>query len=319
MITKEQRMTAKADRKRERELRKIEENTASSMVEHPGLGGRLADVAIWAFLAVVMLICIIPLWHVLMSSVSDGKTLLGHSGIAWLPVGGVEFGGYQLLFRDSSVMKGYLNTIIYVVGSTALGLLFNIMAGYILSRETKFRSLMILFFVFTTMFNGGTVPTYMVIRKLGLTGTRLAMIIPGCTNAMFMLYMMNSFAAVDRSYEEAAAIDGAGHFNIMFQVMLPQCKGMAIVMAINTAIMKWNAWFEASIYVPTQKNLWPLQLWVKSLTAETTEFLKAANPNYSKYLVQYAVIIIATAPLLIALPFFIRKLERGMVLGGVKG
>lgn len=319
MKTKEQRKLDREDRRRERELQKIEENTASSMVENPSLGGKVADVAMWIFLAFLMLICIIPLWHVVMSSISDGKTLLGHSGVAWLPVGGIDFGGYKLLFRDSSVMMGYVNTIIYVAGSTALGLLFNIMAGYILSRDTKFRSLMILFFIFTTMFNGGTVPTYMVIRKLGLTGTRLAMIIPGCTNAMFMLYMMNSFAGVDKSYEEAAAIDGAGHFNIMFRVMLPQCKGMAIVMAINTAIMKWNSWFEASIYVPTQKGLWPLQLWVKDLTAGTTEFLKAANPNYSKYLVQYSVIIIATAPLLIALPFFIKKLERGMVLGGVKG
>jgi putative aldouronate transport system permease protein len=129
-----------------------------------------------------------------------------------------------------------------------------------------------------------------------------------------MLYMMNSFAGVDRSYEEAAAIDGANHFQIMFQVMLPQCKGMAIVMAINTAIMKWNSWFEASIYVPTQRNLWPLQLWVKEFTAQTTEFLKAANPDYAKYLIQYSVIIIATAPILIALSFFLKKLETGMVL-----
>jgi putative aldouronate transport system permease protein len=271
------------------------------------------------FLALVMLVSVIPLWHVLMASISDGRSLLGHSGVAWLPVGGVDFGGYKLLFRDASVMKGYANTIVYVVGATGLGLLFNIMAGYILSRDTKFRSAMILFCIFTTMFSGGTVPTYMVIRKLGMTGTRLAMIIPGCTNAMFMLYMMNSFAGVDRSYEEAAAIDGANHFQIMFQVMLPQCKGMAIVMAINTAIMKWNSWFEASIYVPTQRNLWPLQLWVKEFTAQTTEFLKTANPDYAKYLIQYSVIIIATVPILIALPFFIKKLEKGMVLGGVKG
>lgn len=319
MKTKEQRRVAWEDRRQERERRKIEENSTVSMVQNPGLGGRIADWTMWLFLALVMTACVVPLWHVVVSSISDGKALLGHSGMAWLPVGGVDFGGYQLLFRDPSVMMGYVNTLIYVVGTTALGLVFNIMAGYILSRDTKFRALMILFFVFTTMFNGGTVPTYMVIRKLGLTGTRLAMIIPGCTNAMFMLYMMNSFAAVDRSYEEAAAIDGAGHFTIMFQVMLPQCKGMAIVMAINTAIMKWNSWFEASIYVPTQRNLWPLQLWVKEITSQTTDFLKAANPNYAKYLVQYAVIVIATLPLLAVLPFCIKKLEKGMVLGGVKG
>ena len=145
------------------------------------------------------------------------------------------------------------------------------------------------------------------------------MIIPGCTNAMFILYMMNAYMMIDRSYEEAAAIDGAGHFQIMFQVLLPQAKGMAMVLAINTAIMKWNSWFEASIYTPTQKELWPLQLWVKQLTANTTEFLKSSNPDYNQYLVQYAVIVIATLPLLAAMPFFIKKLEKGIAIGGVKG
>lgn len=306
-------------KKREREIAKIEESGRSGMVVHPGVGGRLVDVIIVVALIFVMLICIIPLWHVLMASISDGKELLGHSGVVWLPIGKATLDGYKLLFRDSSVMKGYLNTLIYVAGGTSLGLLVNIMGGYILSRDTKYRPLMILFFVFTTMFSGGTVPTYMVVRNLGLTGSRLALIIPGVTNAMYMLLVMNSFAAVDKSYVEAAQIDGAGHFSTMFKVILPQAKGMVLVTAINTAIMKWNSWFEASIYVPNDKQLWPLQLWVKQLTAENKDFLKAANPNYSRYLVQYVVIVIAAAPILICLPFFIGRLEKGMVLGGVKG
>lgn len=212
-----------------------------------------------------------------------------------------------------------MNTIIYVIGGTLLGLVMNIFAGYILSRATKLRGFMILYCVFTTMFNGGTVPTYMVIRALGMTGTRWSLIIPGCTNAVFMLLVMNSFAQVDKSYVEAAEIDGAGHLAIMFKVMWPQCKGMALVTAINTAIMKWNSWFEASIYVPNNTEYWPLQLWVKKITANATDYLKAATPNYDKGLLQYCVIVAATLPILIAFPFFIKKLEKGMVLGGVKG
>ena len=88
---------------------------------------------------------------------------------------------------------------------------------------------------------------------------------------------------------------------------------------LEKAIMKWNSWFEASIYVPTDRSKWPLQLWVKQLTSEGMEFLKSQNPDYNRYLIQYAAIIISTAPILIALPFFIGKLEKGMVLGGVKG
>lgn len=319
MKTKQQRAADREIKRIERAVEKIEQAGKSGMVANPGVAGTIADILIIAALALLALMCVIPLWHVLMASLSDGQMMMGHSGVAWTPLGKVNLGGYKLIFRDSSVMKGYLNTLVYVAGGTALGLLMNIMGGYILSRDTKWRPLMTLFVIFTTMFNGGTIPTYMVIRQLGMSGTRLALIIPGCTNAMFMLLVMNAFASVDRSYVEAAEIDGAGHFDIMFKVVLPQGKGMVLVTAINTAIMKWNSWFEASIYVPTQKDKWPLQLWVKELTADTTEFLKTKNPNYDKYLIQYAVIIIATLPILVALPFFIKKLEKGMVLGGVKG
>ena len=254
-------MTKREERKLERQMRKIEEaNNKPSMVVHPGIGGTIADVLIALVLGAVALICIIPLWHVFMASISDGYALLSHKGAVWTPVGDATLAGYKLLFEDPSIITGYINTIIYVVGGTLLGLVMNIFAGYILSRPTKLRGTMILFCVFTTMFNGGTVPTYMVIRALGMTGTRWSLIIPACTNAIFMLLMMNSFSQVDKSYVEAAEIDGAGHFSIMFRVMWPQCKGMALVTAVNTAILKWNAWFEASIYVPNDKDLWPLQL-----------------------------------------------------------
>ena len=152
-----------------------------------------------------------------------------------------------------------------------------------------------------------------------MTGTRWALIIPGATNAMFILLVMNTFASSDKSYYDAASIHGAGHLTTMFRVIFPQGKGMVLVTAINSAIMRWNSWFEASIYVPTDKSRWPLQLWVRQLTGEGMEFLKSRNPDYDRYLIQYAAIILSTLPILIALPFFIKKLEKGMVLGGVKG
>lgn len=305
-------------KKRAMRLRRREDNE-TGMVEDRSLWGTVADILMGIALAALAFVCIIPLWHVFMASISDGKALLAHEGMLWLPVGEATLDGYKLLFQDSQIITGYINTIIYVVGGTLLGLVMNVFAGYILSRTTKLKTVMVLFCVFTTMFNGGTIPTYMIIRKLGMTGTMWSLIIPGATNAMFMLLMMNAFSQVDKSYVEAAELDGAGHLTIMFKIMLPHCKGMALVTAINTAIMKWNAWFEASIYVPNQTELWPLQLVVKRITAGAEDFLKALNPNYTENLLQYCAIVAATLPLLIAFPFFIRKLEKGMVLGGVKG
>ncbi len=313
-------MSIKEEIQRRRMIKKREEQQdQDTMVCNPGVKGYIADIIFGIILFLAALICVVPMWHVFMASVSDGKALLGHAGMLWKPLGEATLAGYKLLFADSSIVRGFLNSMVYVAGGTALGLLVNIFAGYILSRPTKFRTAMILFCMFTTMFNGGTVPTYMVIKNLGMTGTPWSLIIPNCTNAMFMLMMMQSFSNVDKAYVEAAELDGAGHLQIMFNVMLPQCKGMAMVTAVQTAIMKWNAWFDASIYVPNNKEYWPLQLWVKQIMAQADDFLKVSNPNYDKNLLQYAAIIAATLPIILAFPFFIRKLEKGMVMGGVKG
>ncbi len=132
--------------KKEKQIARIEESGKLGMVENPGIGGKIADACIWLFLVLVIAVSVIPLWHVIMASLSDGRELLGHAGMAWLPVGKLNFGGYRILFQDKGIISGYVNTFIYVAGGTALGLLMNIMAGYVLSRDTKFKAVMILFF-----------------------------------------------------------------------------------------------------------------------------------------------------------------------------
>lgn len=278
----------------------------------------VTDVIIAIFLLGVAFAAFIPMWHVLMASLSDGKKLLAHDGVLWLPAGDVNINGYKLMFKDSSIIKGYLNTIMYVVGATVLGLVINTLGGYVLSRKTKLGPLLSLLVTFTMMFSGGLVPTYMVIRALGMVGTQLSLIIPGCTNAFFLIMMMNGFRQVPESTVEAARIDGAGHMRIMFQIMLPQARGMMVVTILNTIVMKWNSWFEASIYVANKRDLWPLQLWIKQIVAENSNILQTANPNYDRWLIQYAVIIAATLPILLVFPFFQDKLEKGMIMGGVK-
>ncbi len=298
--------------------RKFAKKYPDGMVEKNSAVGIIVDILITIFLCVVMFCCIIPLWHTIMCSISDGKVLLGHEGLAVLPVGAATFDGYKLIFANPNILRGYFNTILYVVGSCFCGFVINVIGGYVLSRQTKLKGVLALIVLFTTMFSGGTVPTYMVIRRLGMTGTPLALIIPGCTNAMFVLMVMRSFNSVPESTVEAARIDGAGHFKIMFNVMLPQAMGMTIVTIINTAILSWNSWLPASIYVPTAQNWWPLQLWIKQLVANSTDFLNYANPDYARYLIQYCVIVISTLPIIIVFPFFQKRLEKGMVMGAVK-
>lgn len=291
----------------------------AGMIENTSVGSKIFDAITTVFLLIVVFCSIAPMWHVLMSSISDGKALFAHEGLVLWPVGGFNLGGFELIFKDSSIVRSYLVTIFYVVATSALGLVMNVLGGYVLSQPSKLKPLMTVVILIPMMFGGGLIPTYMVIRSLGMVGTPLAMIIPGCTNAMFVIMMMNAFLQVPQSTVESARIDGAGHLNIMFKVMLPQARGLALVTVINTALGVWNAWFEASVYVPRNREWWPLQLWIRELTQQNQDFLNYANPDYNRYLVQFAVIVAASLPVIILFPFFQKKLEENMVMGAVKG
>ena len=265
------------------------------MVVHPGPGERVADVIIIAILVLCMFIAIVPMWHTVMVSLSDGQLVIAHEGILWKWLtgdGSINLAGYErtIDYSNYAIIKSYGITLLYVVGNVVFGL----------------------------MFNGGTVPTYMVIRTLGMTGTIWSLILPGCTNAMFIMMTMNAYKQVPYSTIESAELDGAGHFTIMFKILLPQAMGLITVCMINTAILSWNSWFEASIYVPSNKEIWPLQLWIRQIVADNESILQAATPDWNKYLVSYCVIIIATLPVLIAMPFAQKQLQKGSLLGAVK-
>ncbi len=291
----------------------------AGMIESKSFGSYLADGILVVILSIVAFCCVVPLWHCLMASISDGETLFRTEGLVALPVGGATLDGYRKTLRDSSVINAYLNTLIYVAGNVGFGFILNMLGGYVLSRKTKIKSQMMLFILLTMLFSGGTIPLYMVVRSLGMVGTRWALILPHCTNGAFLVMMVKAFDSVPEETVEAAKMDGAGHFTIMFRVMIPQCFGFALVTMVNSAIIAWNAWFSASIYVPTDKTRWPLQLWIRDLVASNQDFLNWTNPDYSRYLISYCVIIIATLPILLMFPLFIKRLEKGMAQGAVKG
>lgn len=289
------------------------------MVEHPSTIERIVDVLVILLVLLVAAACLLPLWHVLMSSLSDGRDLLGHEGLVVWPIGNPTLDGYRKIFQDASLFKGLANTLIYTTSATVLCYFLTITAGYALSKPIKLKKPLTLLFTMTLLFSGGVVPTYIVLRNLGMIGTMWSLIIPGCTNSMFAIMMMNAFMGVPKAYEESALLDGANQIQILFRVMLPQVSNMGMVVIINSVVSQWNAWFNASIYVTNQRNLWPLQLWVREMTSNNEAFQISANPDYSRYLIQFALIIFATIPIVVLLPIFQDKLEKGALVGGIKG
>lgn len=161
-----------------------EEDTALHMVEHKSVLDHVADVIIYLVVALIAFVCVIPMWHVLMISLSDGQQAMAYDGLFLKWIGDFNLDGYKLIFRDASIISGYANTILYTVSATALGFVIAAITGYALSRETKLKTPVSLILMSTMLFSGGMVPTYIVLRMLGWVGTRWALIIPGCTNAM---------------------------------------------------------------------------------------------------------------------------------------
>ena len=317
--------------RRLRELKKQGFKCSDGMIEKHSGASLVADIVIYALLLIALFICIVPIWHVLMASFSDGQKFFAGEGlvggIAWVPIADAHTEAYQYLFaRWENILAGFGNSILYVVGATIFGMIVNISAAYVLSRKSKLRPVLMIFVMFTIMFNGGLIPTYKVIQTLGWINTRWSLLIPGCTNAFFVIMLSNAFAAVPESTIEAAELDGAGHLRIMWQVVLPQSMSFTSVIILNSVVLQWNAWINASIYLDSRAiDLYPLQLWLREWIADSESFLADAagslfGPDYNgQYLMQYAAIIIGMVPVLLVFPFFQKRMEKGQLQGAVKG
>ena len=297
------------------------------MVHGKSAGSVIADIFIYLVLVLILAVCIVPMWHVLMASVSEPNLIafgMGDSykgGIVWWPVGEVTFAGYELVFEGGDILRGYLNTILYMVASTAIGMFINVTGGYVISRSSKLKPFFTLYVMFTAMFHGGIIPTYAVLNGLGMINNPLSVIIPGCTNAFFLVMLSNAFASVPESTIESAEIDGAGHMRIMWQIVLPQAMPLATVVVLNSLILQWNSWANASIFLSSNvKDIWPLALMIRDLGDQSENFMGSGGAsNYDLYLIRYAVIIAGSLPMLCIFPFFQKKMESSVIVGAVKG
>lgn len=296
------------------------------MVEKTSVSRVIFNIFNYALMILISLVCIMPLWHVIMASFSNPRLLMGNSGIIWKPLGEITLDGYKLVLNNSKIATGYLNTIIYVVATTLLGGALTLIAGYVLSRKTlKARVPMTLFIVFTMMFGGGLIPTYMVIRALGMLNTRWAMIIPGVINAFYIIMMKNSFEQLPASYEEAALIDGASPTRILVEVLIPLVKSTIAVVVMFNIVMVWNSWYNASIYLTLRRDYWPLQLIMREILInnDTSKVITSEDAlgaaDLTSNLVKYCVTVVGTLPVLLAYPFAQKYFVKGVTLGGVKG
>jgi len=250
--------------------------------------------------------------------------LMMSTGINWLPVGTIQWRAYEMVLNNRGIIMGYVNTVIYVTAGTFLGLALTASAGYVLSCKSKLRSPLMIMLVFTMMFSGGLIPSYMVNMALGLIDNRLSIILPGATNAFFVIIMKNAFEQLPESFAESAKLDGAGPLKILVKILLPMVKATVAVLALFMIMMRWNSWFHEAIYLSRSRDLWPLQLVMREILVQrdvttVTAGEAAAMANLMVEPIRHAVTIAGTLPVLFVYPFVQKYFVHGITLGGVKG
>lgn len=231
-------------------------------------GDRIFDITIYVLLGIVMFIVLYPLYFVVIASFSDPvEVMSGH--VIWKPIN-FNTESYRLVFKDSRVIIGYKNTILYTVTGTALNIVMSICAAYPLSRKNlKGKSIGLAMMVFTMFFSGGMIPTYINLNQLGMIDTFWVMILPTAISVYNVMIMRTYFStSIPYELEEAAMIDGASHLRTLWSVVLPLSKPILAVMVLFYAVSHWNEYFNALLYLSDSKRF-PLQLVLRAILIQS--------------------------------------------------
>lgn len=289
---------------------------------------RVFNFLVHSLLIFMLIIVAYPLYFVIIASISN-PDMVNSGKVLFLPKG-VSIDGYKLIFNDSRIWTGYRNTIFYCTGFTAISVTLSLLTGYSLSkRDLVGRRVINLFFVLTMYFNGGLIPTYLLVKSLNLINKPYTLWILGALSIFNVIIARTNFeTSIPSELNDAASIDGCNQAQFFVRVVLPLSKPLISVLALYAIVSQWNSYFNAMIYLNETKYN-PLQLVLRDiLIANKTLQDSVANINDVKaqyerenlaQMIQYGVIIVASAPLLIIYPFIQRYFVQGIMIGSVKG
>ena len=278
------------------------------------------------FLSIIAVIILYPLIYVLSASFSDAMSVTSGKMFLW-PVD-LTLENYEEVFKNKNIVLGFRNSIIIMVSGTVINLLMTILAAYPLSRRDLWgHSVIMKLITFTMFFNGGLIPSYLLIGKtLGLMDNWLSLILPGAISVYNMIIMRTYFmTSVPFELQEAAEIDGCSMFGILARIVLPLSGPVIAVIALYYAVGHWNSYFNALLYI-TSEDLQPLQLYLrKVLTLNNAQSLmqmgadEMARQAMRAETIKYSVIVVSSIPMLIMYPFDQRFFVKGVMIGAIKG
>ena len=286
---------------------------------------RIIEVITYVFVTLLTLTVLYPILNVIAVSMSSYTSYLKSP---WMIVPyEFDFRAFQAVFGSSLIMRSYLNTIIITATGTFLTLFFTILTAYPLSRPgLKGKALFTSIVIFTMMFSGGTIPSFLLVKSLGLYDTLMAQILPGALSAFNVILMINNFRAMPESLLEAARVDGASEPYILMRIVIPLSNAIIACIALFAAVGYWNNYFSAVLYARKQSN-WPVQLVLREIImAANTAMLNADGnmaemslANIPTVSLRYASLIVVMVPIMCIYPFLQKYFTKGMMLGAVKG
>ncbi|WP_208591931.1 carbohydrate ABC transporter permease [Gracilibacillus suaedae] len=290
---------------------------------------KLFKFIVYCFLTFALIIVLYPLIYIISASISNPTAV--NTGEMWLLPKDITLEGYRLIFGNDSIWRGYGMTIIYTALGTFINLVVTIPAAYALSRKDFYGSgFFTAIFVLTMFFTGGLIPTYLVVKDLGLIDTIWAMVLPNAA-AVWNIVIARVFfqSTIPKGLEEAAIIDGASNFKLFFKIILPLSAPIIAVMALFYGVGHWNGYFNALIYI-SDRDLFPLQLVLREIlvlqdmssnnanvTGEAAQLINSQQQLAA--IIKYGVMIVSSLPVIIVYPFLQKYFVKGVMIGSLKG
>lgn len=302
----------------------LKKKSKQSLLNKHTHGDKIFYFFVYTFINLLTLSVLYPLIYILASSFSSPSAVLAGKVFIWP----VEFTlmGYERVFSNPNVWLGYRNTIFYTIVGTSINIFFTLTCAYPLARKgLPYRSFITRIFVFTMLFSGGMIPTYLLVRSLKMINTAWALLIPGAMAAYQMIVTRTFISStIPDEMLEAAQIDGCNDFAYFFRFILPLSKPVISVIAMQYAVQHWNSYMNAFIYL-NEKRLYPLQVFLREVLVLSKVSIDTILDEDMQTVIglseviKYSLIVASTVPILMVYPFIQKYFVKGIMIGSVKG
>ena len=292
----------------------------------PSAGSWVFDIFNILFMILLMLITVYPFLYVLYASLSDPLKLSSHQGILWGPLG-FSIKGYQFVLNYRAIWNGYGVTLFLATVGTACTLIASLLFAFVLSKkDSMLHSFFTFAAVFTMYFNGGMIPTYLIVKEVGLLDTLWSLIIPGLISTYYVIILRTAIMGIPQEMTESAELDGANEFTILVRILIPLIIPTIAAIGLFIVVGYWNSWTSALLYIQDGKKQ-PLQMVLRqivinndmSAAAGSGSSNRSGEDQATRMLLKYATIMVSVIPIICVDPFLQKYFTKGVMIGALKG